>query len=186
MTNHTDKLFLSREACTDLGIISQQFPTVNKAGETSFHNSISSATTATTATPQQECHCPKRTKPPPIPTSLPYPATEANRGKLQQYLPDYYSSSIFNTCEHQTLLLMEGPPMRLMIDPQATPTEMRDWVHLNPYQLANQSHGVIEWSYVPRRMAPRRTIDFQPLNTHATRETHHTVAIPPGTISSPR
>jgi hypothetical protein len=114
VTNHTDKLFLSREACTDLGIISQQFPTVNEAGETILHNSISSATTAT---PQQECHCPKRTKPPSIPTSLPYLATEAKRGKLQQYLLDYYKSSTFNTCEHQTLPLMEGPPMRLMIDP---------------------------------------------------------------------
>ena len=31
-----------------------------------------------------------------------------------------------------------------------------------------------------------RTIDFQPLNTHATRETHHTVTIASGTISPPR
>ena len=40
----------------------------------------------------------------------------------QQYLLDYYNSSTFNTCEHQTLPLMEGPPMRLMIDPHASPT----------------------------------------------------------------
>ncbi len=31
---------------------------------------------------------------------------------------------------------------------------------------------------------PRRTIDFQPLNTHATRETHHTMSpFSPGTLS---
>ena len=193
VTNHTDKLFLSREACTDLGIISQKFPIVNETEETNPHNSISSAAVPT---PQQECHCPKRTKPPPIPTTLPYPATEANREKLQQYLLDYYSSSTFNTCEHQTLPLMEGPPMRLMIDPQAIPT-----VHHSPIPVPlhwqdevkagldrDVRLGVIEpvpigepvtWCHrmvicAKKNGTPRRTIDFQPLNTHATRETHHT------------
>ena len=55
-------------------------------------------------------------------TSLPFPAREANREKLQQYLLDYYASSTFNTCEHQILPLMDGPPMRLMINPDAIPT----------------------------------------------------------------
>ena len=36
--------------------------------------------------------------------------------QLKQYLLDYYSSSTFNTCEHQPLPMMEGPQMRLMID----------------------------------------------------------------------
>ena len=116
VTDKSDKLFLSREACIDLGIIPNKFPTMDEAEGT---NSISATATSP---PQQECQCPKRTKPPPIPTSLPYPATEANREKLQQYLLDYYNSSTFNTCEHQTLPLMEGPPMRLMIDPHAIPT----------------------------------------------------------------
>ena len=54
-------------------------------------------------------------------TTNPYPATETNREKLQQYLLDYYSSSTFNI-EHQILPLMDSPPMRLMINPHATPT----------------------------------------------------------------
>lgn len=33
VTNHTDKLFLSREACTDLGIISHQFPLLGETEE---------------------------------------------------------------------------------------------------------------------------------------------------------
>ena len=115
VTDNTDKLFLSREACIDLGIIPKTFPTMDETKGTNAANSIG-------ASPQQECQCPKRTKPPPIPTSLPYPATEANREKLQQYLLDYYGSSTFNICEHQTLPLMESPPLRLMIDPHATPT----------------------------------------------------------------
>ena len=78
ITKHTDKIFLSREACADLGIIPNQFPSVNKttAGP-SQGDSIGAANTT-----QQDCHCPKRTQPP---TTLPYPATEENRAKLEQF-----------------------------------------------------------------------------------------------------
>ena len=193
VTNNTDKLFLSREACIDLGIIPNTFPTMDKAEGTNPANTIGATDTSS---PQQECQCPKRTKPPPIPTSLPYPATEANREKLQQYLLDYYSSSTFNTCEHQTLPLMESPPMRLMIDPHATPTAHHSPI---PVPLHWQDDvkagldrdvrlGVLEpvpigepvtWCHrmvicAKKNGTPRRTIDFQPLNIHATRETHHT------------
>ena len=130
VTDKSDKLFLSREACIDLGIIPNKFPTMDEAEGT---NSISATATSP---PQQECQCPKRTKPPPIPTSLPYPATEANREKLQQYLLDYYNSSTFNTCEHQTLPLMEGPPMRLMIDPHAIPTAHHSPIYTSTPPLA--------------------------------------------------
>lgn len=77
MKDNTDKLFLSRETCVDLEIIPNIFPTIGEANETESSNPIS---TTDTSLPQQECHCPKRTKPPPIPTSLPFPATET---KLQ-------------------------------------------------------------------------------------------------------
>ena len=124
ITNHTDKLFLSREACIDLGIISHQFPLMGEAEEchSSPTKSINAITEDTNDHPIQECTCPKRTKPPPIPSTIPYPATEENREKLKQHLLDHYGSSTFNICEHQPLPMMEGPPMRLMIDPQATPT----------------------------------------------------------------
>ena len=193
VTDNTDKLFLSREACVDLGIVPNTFPAMNEAQGTNPANAVS---TTDTPLPQQECRCPKRTKPPPIPTSLPYPATEANREKLQQYLLDYYSSSTFNTCEHQTLPLMDSPPMRLMIDPHATPTAHHSPI---PVPLHWQDDvkagldrdvrlGVLEpvpigepvtWCHrmvicAKKNGTPRRTIDFQPLNIHATRETHHT------------
>ena len=193
VTDKTNKLFLSREACTDLGIIPHRFPTMDETEVTNPDNSISATTTCP---PQRECQCPKRTTPPQTPTSLPYPATEANREKLQQYLLDYYSSSTFNTCEHQTLPLMEGPPMRLMIDPHAAPTAYHSPI---PVPLHWQDDvkagldrdvrlGVLEpvpigepvtWCHrmvicAKKNGTPRRTIDFQPLNIHATRETHHT------------
>ena len=190
VTDSTDKLFLSREACVDLGIIPNTFPTVGEAEETE------SADTVNTLLLQQECQCPRRTKPPPIPTSLPFPATEANREKLQQYLLDHYASSTFNTCEHQALPLMDSPPMRLMINPNATPTAYHSPIpvplHWQDAVKAGLDRdvrlGVIEpvpigepvtWCHrmvicAKQNGTPRRTIDFQPLNLHATRETHHT------------
>ena len=75
MIYNTDKLFLSREACIDVGIIPNTFPTMDQAEGTLPANSIGATDTSQ---PQQECQCPKRTKPPLIPTSQPYPATEAN------------------------------------------------------------------------------------------------------------
>ena len=67
-----------------------------------------------------ECGCPKRETPPPIPTNLPYPATEEFRADLQQYLLDRSISTTFNTCEHKFLPLIAGPPMQLMVDSNAT------------------------------------------------------------------
>ena len=67
------------------------------------------------------CDCPRRQPPPLPPKELPFPAVEDNREKLEQWLLSYYKASTFNTCHHQPLLPMEGPPLRLMIDPDAKP-----------------------------------------------------------------
>ncbi len=61
-----------------------------------------------TITPQPQG--PKRT---PIPTALPNPATATNRDKLEQYPLQV---------QHQTLPLMEGPPMRQTHMPLQLPT----------------------------------------------------------------
>ncbi len=53
------------------------------------------------------CSCPARAPPPPRPTSLPFPPTEANQGRLEQHLLSLYAASSFNICEHQQ---MSGPP----------------------------------------------------------------------------
>ena len=114
VTSESDKLFLSRETCTTLGIITKDFPTVGEASHISGDENASCATAPT-------CDCPRREQPPPKPTKLPFPATEANRERLQQWLLDYYRSSAFNTCTHQPLPLMDVPPLRLMIDETAEP-----------------------------------------------------------------
>ncbi|KAF0038000.1 hypothetical protein F2P81_010874 [Scophthalmus maximus] len=55
------------------------------------------------------------------PTALPMPATKANGEALREHLLRTYAQSTFNTCPHQTLLTMSGPPLRLMLDQDATP-----------------------------------------------------------------
>ena len=203
VTHDSDKLFLSREACTALGLISSTFPTFGESPCPTTDPETASATELHPPTqpkppnepPIPSC-CPHRRTPPPKPTHLPFPATEDNRKRLQQWLLDYYESSTFNTCEHQPLPLMESIPMRLMVDLNATPV-----AHHNPVPIplhwqaevkAGLDHdvalGVIEpvpvgepvtWCHrmvvcAKKTGKPRRMIDFQALNAHATRETHHT------------
>ena len=192
ISKSTDKFFLSMEACRDLGIIPQSFPSIESA------MTDSSALHSDTDNNLDEdcCRCPLRQSPPPLPTSLPFPATEENREKLEQWLLDYYKSSTFNVCEHQKLPMMSGPPMRLIVDDDATPvahhTPIPVPVHWQEQVKAGLDQdvqlGVIEpvpigtpvsWCHrmvicAKKSGKPRRTVDFQALNRHATRETHHT------------
>lgn len=195
ITRHVSKLFLSREACADLGIIHSTFPKPIAACN-AMAGGPGNQPNAAHSTITRPCNCPKRSLPPPIPTSLPYPPTEEYREKLESYLREHYRSSTFNTCEHQPLPLMGGPPLRLMIDPEATPTAHHSPIPV-PFHWQDEVKagldrdvrlGVLEqvpignpvtWCHrmviCPKKNGSlRRTIDFQPLNQHATRETHHT------------
>ena len=203
-TPATNRLFLSKHACSSLGLISKNFPTVGEILEVNNDSTSESAIT-------RQCECPKRTMPPPPPKTLPYSPTEENRGKLEEYLLEYYKSSTFNVCEHQTLPMMTGPPLRLMIDPNAVPFAIHKPIPIpvhwqeDVYAGLKQDErlGVIEtvpigtpvtWCHkmvvVPKKSGkPRRTVDLQPLNKYAVRETHHTEspfhqarAVPPNTI----
>ena len=206
-TPATNRLFLSKHACSSLGLISDKFPTIGES--LGISNTVPQPESAIT----KQCTCPKRTMPPPPPKTLPYPATEQNRAKLEAYLLDYYKASTFNVCEHQTLPMMTGPPMRLMIEPNAVPFASHKPipvpVHWQEDIYAGLQQdvklGVIEpvpvgtpvtWCHrmivVPKKSGkPRRTVDLQPLNRYAVRETHHTEspfhqarAVPPGTYKS--
>ena len=93
------------------------------------------------------CNFPRRQTPPPKPTQLPFPATEANRQCLQTWLLNFYKSSPFNTCEHQHLPLMACAPMRLMVDANAQPvthhTPIPIPLHWQSDVKAGLDHGVI-------------------------------------------
>ena len=120
-TDSSDRLFLSKQACIALGMISSSFPVI---GETHHSNNGAASSTPSTAPVSDSthpCECPLRVVPPPRPTSLPFPATEENRERLEKWILDYYKSSTFNVCEHQPLPMMSGPPMQLMVDRDARP-----------------------------------------------------------------
>lgn len=199
-TDTTDKFFLSRGACEALGVIGADFPQTGprEHGDDSTTNATSCASTATTSESciTAACDCPRRQLPPPLPQAPPYPPTEENRQKIEDWLLKYYSSSTFNVCSHQPLPAMEGPPLRLMVDsdvqpvahhkPIPVPIHWQDDVKAGLDQDCRL--GVIEevppstpvtWCHrmviSPKKNGkPRRTVDLQDLNAHATRETHHT------------
>ena len=97
VTDTSDKLFISREACIALGIISNSFPTIGEItgvqalamtmAPHKVNEDVSSSCNYSGLTPP--CDCPGRQRPPPPPTKLPFPATDANRMKLEQYLLNY-------------------------------------------------------------------------------------------------
>lgn len=177
--------YLSARALADLGITQRDFP------RTQRHACMSS-------TPDQDpvCSCPPRSPPPPLPDSLPLPATAANRASLERWILDRYSSSAFNTCEHQPLPKMSGQPLDIHFRSECKPTAHHCPIPV-PHHWKSQVKqdldrdvrlGIIE--PVPQgtptvwcaRMvvvgkkdgSPRRTVDLQPLNDATYRETHHT------------
>ena len=120
VTDDTNNAYLSREGCVALGLISDSFPKIGEAGGL-HHTGNSTPEGGQADHVDGECQCPTRQRPPARPERLPFPGTEENRERLQQWLIEHYRSSTFNTCEHQTLPMMDGPPLRLMVDDDATP-----------------------------------------------------------------
>ncbi|CAC5393222.1 unnamed protein product [Mytilus coruscus] len=85
---------LKREACIARRMISDSFPTIGEIDKTqptlgtenhqNISNKIGSVNGLATT-----CDCPKWKLPPPMPTKLPYPASEANLAKMKQFPMDY-------------------------------------------------------------------------------------------------
>ena len=103
------RIYLSRTTCESLGIIPKDFPNahVTAVAQKNTHG--------------RQCKCPEREKPRETPTALPFAATEANRGKLEEWILNHYASSTFNVCEQQQLPMMTGPPLKLILDKDASP-----------------------------------------------------------------
>ena len=133
---------------------------------------------------------------------------------LRQYIIDRYSASAFNTCEQQPLPLMqESPPLRLFLNPDVQPIAVHSPaavpLHLDAPVRAGLERdlrlGVIErvpvntpttWCsrmiITPKHDGtPRRVVDFQAVNAHCPRQTHHTQSpweiassVPPHTVKT--
>ena len=115
---------------------------------------------------------------------------------LQIWLLDHYQSSTFNTCEHQSLPIMDGPPSGSWWTPMQRPLpttppfpvpfHWRDDIKaglerdvrlgvLEPVPIGEPVTWCHRMVVVAKKTGKlRRTVDYQPLNKHATRETHHT------------
>ena len=176
---------------------SSSFPILGETLQVNPDTTASASSSGESSTSRlDECKCPERSLPPPIPTVIPFPAISANINNLKQWLLNYYAASTFNTCPHNQLPLMTGPPLALMVDPEATPVAIHSPIPV-PIHWQDEvkagldrdvSLGVIEpvpvgepvtWCHrmvvcKKKNGQPRRTVDLQTLNVHCKRETHHT------------
>ena len=198
VTDGIDRVFLNRDALLDMGIIPASFPTIGQFSSSPSGGWGGESRTNAITTEKITCACPRRSKPPPLPSSLPpgISATEIDREKLETWLKEYYSSSTFNVCEHQRLPLMTGEPLQLHTDPEAIPVAANKPIPIPIHWRAqvkadldrDVALGVLEKVEVNTPVTwvshmvlaakhdgtARRTIDLQPLNKHAFRQTHHT------------
>ena len=232
VTTATERFYLNRESLKLLGIISEDFPKVNSTGSV-IGAAISTPQVQSTTPPAQPTACPVplvtvaqadpvspkspprtselapcgcllRSSPPPRPSELPFAPVPENTAKMRRWLVERYAASTFNQCPHQALPAMPGPPMEIMVDPDAKPVVTRRPVHVPLHwkeevreQLERDvALGVIErvppntpvtWLHnmvitAKSDGSPRRTVDLQSLNRHCVRETHY--CTPPGPTSS--
>ena len=194
-----NKVYLSKNACENLGLITKNFPLV---GDCLHADAIKTGACATKhcskSQDNQKCSCPKREKPPAQPKTLPYKPNPENLKKIKAWIVDRYSASTFNVCENQELMRMSGRPLKLNIDPDATPVAVHTpapvpihWQKDVKAQLDRDVKlGVIEpvpWGqptlWCSRMVtvaktdgSPRRTVDLQALNDASVRQTHHTAS----------
>ena len=197
IAENIDCLFLSRQACRDLGIIGEDFPSIGMFPKTPSSLSSMSGASTPSNDPSRPCSCPARTLPPLPPTELPYPPTLDNIKKLEDWIKDRYASSAFNQCSHQPLPLIKStPPLKLYVDESARPVAVHKpvpipmhWLKPVKEQLDKDVRlGVLEpvpvgepvtWCsrmiVCPKKDGnPRRTVDLKCLNKAAARQTHAT------------
>ena len=197
IAENIDCLFLSRQACRELGIIGEDFPSIGAFRKTSSALSNMSTETSPGLDDSRPCTCPARTLPPPCPTELPYPPTVENITKLEDWIKERYAGSAFNQCSHQPLPLIKStPPLRLYVEETTRPVAVHKpvpipmhWMKAVKEQLDKDVRlGVLEpvpvgepvtWCsrmiVCPKKdMTPRRTVDLKCLNKAAARQTHAT------------
>ena len=94
VTDSSYRLFLSKEACINLGMITDNFPTVGEVNNQSSTHTVSDGQSHSGLT--SECDCPRRELPPAPPCKLPFPATMSNRDNMQQFLASLARSTHAN------------------------------------------------------------------------------------------
>ena len=199
VSTSTEHMWLSQRSMKDLGIIEEDFPKVKAKPQL-----------ASMGDKKAECGCMRRESPPARPDSLPFPARPENVGKMKAWLLDRFATSTFNKCRHQSLPMMKSEPLKIHIDPEATPVAAKTaatvpihWRDEVKEQLEDDVRmGILKrvpvgtptvWQHRMHVVAkadgrPRRTVDFRNLNKYCDRETQHVVppfrqarTVPPNT-----
>ena len=195
-----------------IGSCDTQTTATAAANTTATHTRCSNS--GVTSPDEQPCSCPPRELPPTTPPSLPCAPTPNNLHILKDYILTRYAGSAFNTCEKQPLPLMQdSPPLKLFIDENAKPvaahTPFPVPIHWQAQVKAGLDRdvrlGVLErvpvnepTTWCARMLitpkhdgSPRRVIDYQAVNEHCPRQTHHTrspwqiaASVPPNTVKT--
>lgn len=58
---------------------------------------------------------------PELPKELPFECCPENNTRMKEWLPEYFSTSTFNTCPHRPLPHMIGPPFEIHVKFDALP-----------------------------------------------------------------
>ena len=203
VSSNVSGFYLSQEAMIQLKIVPANFPSVGgavKMDKPTVNQHSMDINAAIEKGSKMEgknepvCMCPRRTKTPGRPDKFPMEAIPENVEEMKKWLLNRYASSTFNTCPHQVLPEMTGPPMELHVDPEAKPVAARmpakcpiHWEEQVKEDLKkDEALGVIEkvphgepsaWCHrmvITRKEdgKPRRTVDMSPLNKHCVREIH--------------
>ena len=151
-------------------------------------NDTVNSVAATSPAPNTKCD-----KPPPRPSTLPFPPTAENIPKLEQFIREKFANSAFN--RSGVFPSISSPPAHIHLKPNAIPyarhTPIPVPFHWKSEVKASLDKDVemgiikpvpigtpVEWcsSMViteKKDGRPRRTVDLHKLNAQCLRETHH-------------
>ena len=128
--------YMSQDVMIQLCIVPREFPAIGGAKPTLCSNEEGSKHS-------DDCPCYPHSPPPGRPDELPMLATEENIPKMKEFLLERYKDSVFNQCTHQPTPKMKGPPMRIHVDPEATPSAATTPVKC-PLHLESQMQALLD------------------------------------------
>ena len=194
---HGRSLYLSRSACRELGLITDEFPAPAISSSAAAAQSVGPCEGGC-LDDDPSAFCPLRAPTPDPPAKIPFPPTRENVIHLKNYLLDVFKDSAFLACTYQPLQGMEGEPMRIVLKPGASLHNARVFrpipvpFHFKRPVKKGLDRDVrmevlqkIPQGEVPDHISqmviatksngkPRRTVDYQELNKATSREVHHT------------
>ena len=201
-------LHLSYQTMLELCIINKDFPSVRQFNnspatepfclEPTSQNQFNRSTAGICGATQDSgaiCNCPQKDMVSERPSSLSFKCDPKNNEIMKDWLLRRYESSTLNTCPHQRLPEMSGPPVEIHIKegvqplachtPVAIPIHWQDQVRSDLEK--DEALGVIEcvlmgesvdWCHrmvVTRKQdgSSHHSVDLSLLNKHCKRETHN-------------